>query len=408
LRIKHRNVYADRNDTNLRLDSNLTNLKGDFMSLLQIDGQRLSQVDLKNSQFRIFVYLLEEAERRIMYANEDIEEIKTKFNLPETAKSEFRIRLGEGEKIEGKPVTLLSILFDEYCVQKVGVMRSLSAEYKDFKKLVKTGKLYEHIQRLVWAETGKNISRKEAKGIMFTIAFSSHRYQPQEKQIMRKYFPNVIALIDGFKKAMIEQYQSAGHADCSQKGNASFAILLQQAESLIFIDSILAKCHQRGIKALSKHDSIVCRQSDKHKVTKIVCKVLNELMGKASYVLDIDGEVFQLKPKRKSRMHRVATEFVMTLFGMENRRANAPPESLKATMKPACRTGRNACPPGREKWRINNEIMSNELSGSQARYAATHPCPLLQREGVERSALLSDGKIRNPRIAAMKRRIMGG
>ena len=27
LRIKHRNVYADRNDTNLRLDSNLTNLK---------------------------------------------------------------------------------------------------------------------------------------------------------------------------------------------------------------------------------------------------------------------------------------------------------------------------------------------------------------------------------------------
>lgn len=30
----------------------------------------------------------------------------------------------------------------------------------------------------------------------------------------------------------------------------------------------------------------------------------------------------------------------------------------------------------------HNEI---ELSGSQARYVATHPCPLLQREGVERS-----------------------
>ncbi|MDG2448304.1 MAG: hypothetical protein P8M34_01655, partial [Saprospiraceae bacterium] len=55
LRIKHRNVYADRNDTNLRLDSNLTNLKSDFMSLLNIDGQRLSQIDLKNSQFRFFV-----------------------------------------------------------------------------------------------------------------------------------------------------------------------------------------------------------------------------------------------------------------------------------------------------------------------------------------------------------------
>ena len=323
LRIKHRNIYADRNETNLRLDSNLTNLKSDFMSLLTIDDQRLSQVDLKNSQFRFFVYLLEQCERDIKYAGGISKADLTEFYSVADRKMEIK---KEGKKIEGKPVTLLSITLNENAVSKQGLMLSFSKDYVLFKKLVKTGQLYEHIQQLIWKETGRSISRKEAKKVMFTIAFASHRYQPEEKQIMKKYFPSVVGIIDGYKKGAIAVLgngrQEVGTplcpADISPKGersarkagNASFAILLQQTESLIFIDEILAKCHKKGLKALSKHDSIVCRQCDKHKVTAVVCKVLNSLFGRYTYALDIDGELFDLKPKRKSRLGRVAT----TLF----------------------------------------------------------------------------------------------
>jgi hypothetical protein len=200
-------------------------------------------------------------------------------------------------------------------------MLSFSKDYVLFKKLVKTGQLYEHIRELIWTETGRSISRKEAKKVMFTIAFASHRYQPEEKQIMRKYFPSIISIIDNYKKKASEIL------DDPKKGSASFAILLQQTESLIFIDEILAKCHKKGIKALSKHDSIVCRQCDKHKVTKVICKVLNSLFGRYTYALDIDGDLFDLKPKRKSRLGRVAMDLFNSVMGNSNR-ANAPPNTL--------------------------------------------------------------------------------
>ncbi|MFT6807740.1 MAG: hypothetical protein ACJA01_000962, partial [Saprospiraceae bacterium] len=235
------------------------------MSLLAIDGQRLSQVDLKNSQFRFFVYLLEQCERDIKYAGGIPKSVLAEFNSVADRKMEIR---KEGKEIEGKPVTLLCVTLNENAVSKQGLMLSFSKDYVLFKKLVKTGQLYEHIRELIWTETGRSISRKEAKKVMFTIAFASHRYQPEEKQIMRKYFPSIISIIDNYKKKASEIL------DDPKKGSASFAILLQQTESLIFIDEILAKCHKAGLKALSKHDSIVCRQCDKHKVTKVICKVL--------------------------------------------------------------------------------------------------------------------------------------
>jgi len=59
-------------------------------------------------------------------------------------------------------------------------------------------------------------------------------------------------------------------------------------------------------------------------VTKVVCKVLNSLFGRYTYALDIDGDLFDLKPKRKSRIGRVAMDLFNSVMGNSNR-ANAPP-----------------------------------------------------------------------------------
>ncbi len=338
LRIKHRQVYADRNETNLRLDSNVTNLKSEFVGLLSIDGQRLSQVDLKNSQFRFFIMLLEQSERQTLLGQEMNDFPLTKNTRPEktkkTAKQEDKLEIGEEGFILGKQVTLLSILFAKYCVKNSGSNRSLSADYKLFKKLGKTGELYEYIQKIHWQETGREITRKEAKQLMFTVSFSSHRYCPEGKSVLKKHFPSVIQLMDEFKKGMIQFYaaqEAYNEKQARDKGNASFAVMLQQTESLVFIDKILAQCHKRKIKALSKHDSILCRVSDKHKVTKIICRVLNQLFGRYSYSLDIDGSVFQLRKKRKTRLQRYVGEFVTTLFGIVQM-DNGPPSRKRHIM----------------------------------------------------------------------------
>jgi|GEM_PF-2657760 len=331
LRIKHRQVYADRNETNLRLDSNVTNLKSDFIGLLSIDDQRLTQVDLKNSQFRFFIMLMEQCERQMLFGKTSGEFPMTKFSVVQTAKKGDKLEKDKEGRIYGRQVTLLSTLLAKNCVQNADSTPSFTADYKLFKKLGKTGEFYEYIQKIYWQETGREISRSEAKKLMFTVAFSSYRYCPEGKKVLKKHFPSVIQLIDEFKKGMIQDYaQDTAYTDdqARDKGNASFAVMLQQTESLVFIDRILAQCHKRKIKALSKHDSILCRVCDKHQVTKIICRVLNQLFGRFSYSLDIDGQVFEHRKKRKTRMQRFVNQFVSTLFGMANQ-ANAPPKVRK-------------------------------------------------------------------------------
>lgn len=56
-RIEKKYWYADRNDTNNRLDSNITNLCGDLMDEI-IHDNNLVQFDLANSQFAILCHIL--------------------------------------------------------------------------------------------------------------------------------------------------------------------------------------------------------------------------------------------------------------------------------------------------------------------------------------------------------------
>ena len=386
LRIKHRDIYADRNETNLRLDSNITNLKSSFVGLLQLDGQHLSQIDLKNSQFRFFVMLLEQAERDILFQKQSKEFPITKLNVLETAKQDMHLELEEGRRFKGKPVTYLSILFDEFCVQKTDGIASLSADYQQFRKLVKTGLLYEHLQKLHWRETGEEISRQEAKKMMFTLAFSSYRYWPKEKQIMQKYFPSIVGLIDAYKKAMIEEYAHRGLSpeEAKDQGNASFAVLLQQAESLVFIDRILATCHKKKIKALSKHDSILCRQSDKRKATAVIVKVLNQLFGRFTYSLDIDGEVYAIQRRKRTRLGKLAKEFVSTLFGI-GYQANAPPMELG----------------------LSGEFSMLKSSLTQSKILNQVQDDMSVQAGQPEVYRTSTGGTLSPRIEALRRKVMG-
>lgn len=57
--IHNNKVRAHRNSTNNRLDTNLTNMSSWLIKHLRLDGERLVNIDLSNSQFRILAMLLE-------------------------------------------------------------------------------------------------------------------------------------------------------------------------------------------------------------------------------------------------------------------------------------------------------------------------------------------------------------
>ncbi len=55
------NIFRiSRNETNRRLDYNLTNMKSDLLDYLEIDGESLIELDIANAQFAILSYLVED------------------------------------------------------------------------------------------------------------------------------------------------------------------------------------------------------------------------------------------------------------------------------------------------------------------------------------------------------------
>ena len=55
--IKNGLFYCNRNDTNTRLDYNLTGLKKELFSKLLFDGERLAELDIANAQFAIAAFI---------------------------------------------------------------------------------------------------------------------------------------------------------------------------------------------------------------------------------------------------------------------------------------------------------------------------------------------------------------
>ena len=124
---------------------------------------------------------------------------------------------------------------------------------------------------------------------------------------------------------------------------------------------------------------------------------MNQIFGKATYSLDVDGEVFKIPKKRKSRLGRVATEVVHTLFGLTYQ-ANAPPKRVI-------------------EYSVTSSENPTDASVWQSRKGAVvtspPPAPIRQAQGRlsrGRSAAattLSDDKIKSERVRRLRDRIVG-
>lgn len=195
--------YADRNCTNNRLDSNITNLCSDLTKEI-IESNNLVQFDLANSQFAILSHILKQKE-----------EIATK------------------------------------------------EDFLKFKELSETGELYEYIQEVLSLDIEENkkksmseedikkAQRKKAKIMLFELLFSSEKNKSENKKKIAHLFPSVVKWIDDYKKL---------------NGYENFAVMLQLEESRIFIDDIYHSLKEKEMFCLTKHDSIIVRKEDEEEV----------------------------------------------------------------------------------------------------------------------------------------------
>lgn len=212
-----------------RVYTNFTSIPSRLLPCVSINNERLSTIDLKNSHFVILASQFE--------------------------KGYFREYLDTDHCLNHNDSNQSSTLQTE--VDQLSY-QILPADILKFISLARNGKFYEEIQKLFSLDT-----RNEAKSIIFELLYSSYKFNSDDKKKLKKNFPNLVNVIDTYKK---------------KNGDNMFSVNLQKIESELFIDKILIPLLRKGFHVFTKHDSILFPRSEKSEIMEIVREILdNEL-----------------------------------------------------------------------------------------------------------------------------------
>jgi hypothetical protein len=302
-------IYCARNDRNRRLDTNLTNLKNELLELIRLDGERLVSIDLKNSQPLLLTHLIEQS---FEYVNAQNDKNILEKNVMRRASNDYVPLITEYIYLRentNKLLTLREIIsiinvtkFSQKSAKNGHITYSLPGDLREFCELTKNGKFYERFALLLGSEGKKIYTRNEAKKILFLTLFSAHRYNPEEKKLLAKYYPSLVIWTNEFKRLSIAYNAGEGKtgAEIRERGNAQLAVILQTIESGIFIDRILARLLSEGFRVFTKHDSVLCKESDLSKVSDIVIQELDQALGAGAYQIKIEATTENTGKERKA------------------------------------------------------------------------------------------------------------
>tara|TARA_R110001606_G_scaffold221350_1_gene369089 strand:- start:25660 stop:26889 length:1230 start_codon:yes stop_codon:yes gene_type:complete len=181
--IKDGELFFKKNKTNGRIDTNLTSLKSEYKQFIKTDKE-LYSIDIVNSQPYMLSLLLDDVK--------DKEEVQ---------------------------------------------------KYKDWTSM---GQFYENFGRAVYTRTGKEITRKEIKNLMFCIFYSKNTSYCKQKNIFKDIFPSILEHIESKKK----------------RQHNKFAIEMQKVESQICLDIIARELDSKSISYYTIHDSFIVDKKD--------------------------------------------------------------------------------------------------------------------------------------------------
>ncbi len=261
--------FPKRNNTNYRLNHVLTNLPSRYLSQCTIEGEELIEIDLKNSQFTLLANLIKNPSLLYRWGNTIFNSTVPENSLP--LEASFRLLHNFQDKADIQ-------LFQEYCYQ---------------------GVLYEEICKVLHGKETTS-GRDKVKSLMFALVFKEIQHMPKAElyDAFNENFANVIELIIQLKRNFVNDFKEMDQKEFMrninksgnvprQKGAMNFlAILLQRIEAKIFIDEILDTLRISGIKAISRHDSILVKKSHEAQAYSIVESRLSEILGEGCFSLN--------------------------------------------------------------------------------------------------------------------------
>lgn len=277
-RFQNREFYAKRNSTNHRLDSNLTSFPSILLPYLKYGKQKehLVSIDLKNSQFTILAKLIGDGVFNDYFQTYTLNHDHI-FKLSQPFQNSIII---PNHKFQSK----INSIINYTCAYNSALNRYklngkesetplFTMDLEAFITLAKNGKIYEYLQIKLGLSKGKT-GRAKAKKMAFEMFFSGKGIRGTKKDLI-KIYPTVVNMTENYKKA---------------HGNREFAILLQKTESELFIDCIKKELDRLGFDTVTKHDSVLCPQSQVDQVDKVVRDILQDKFDKYQLSIDVLAE----------------------------------------------------------------------------------------------------------------------
>jgi hypothetical protein len=262
--------FPKRNDTNYRLNHILTNLPGRYFKYLRMEGEPLVEIDMRNSQFTLLANLMSYPYKYSLkglrndihsdstYLSKDIEPI---FSTEVGVKVYLKLLHSFQKDVS---------LFKEYCYE---------------------GELYDKMVEEL------SMPREDVKTMFMKFLFGRLGDSPIELKFKESY-PNVMNIIKEIKKHFVRIYKETKDEDLlnllknkkksRHRGGMDYlSILLQRIESNIFIDHVYENLVIAGLPTLTKHDSVICKESDLENVERVMRSTLDGILGEGKYSLNI-------------------------------------------------------------------------------------------------------------------------
>ncbi len=244
-KIYEKRFYYNIDENVGRFHSNLTNLKKELRNYITYKGQKLVNVDIKNSQPLFSTLLLQKEFYRP----------GTLYNITSIPSYNY----------------LLSNSHHSYSSLTIMIVESLEkAESQDITKyieMVGSGNFYEHMFDLMYPD--QPFDKAKAKTMMFMIFFSRNNYMGQPgaepKKRFKKLFPHTYEI---FRLLKLCDYTALSR-------------ILQRIESDIIIQNVIPRISSErpGLPFFTIHDSVVTTVGNEDYVADIIQQEILRITG---------------------------------------------------------------------------------------------------------------------------------
>ena len=261
--LEAQHFYCDLDNNIGRFHSNLTNLKKELRSCITYNGQKLVNIDVRNSQPFLSTCLLEAKFWSYGHHELNIYKIPSAMNIIAgyvVSKQDIKIH---GIQAYQHMEELMDSI-KQYTMSVTFLLKSLNKDRIEYIIFAKSSIFYKKVHRKIYPRQPFN--KGKVKSSFFQYIYSSNKQNYwEEKRLISAAFPSVTRVFEFLKKG---DYVLLSH-------------IMQRLESILIIEVVAKRiaAEKPNLPFFTVHDSIATIPEEVDYVRRVIKKEFNKYLG---------------------------------------------------------------------------------------------------------------------------------